>query len=118
MWVVARFNSTVERKFRAKGDRKGTELELMIERTFAEAVITELYPRSEIDVFVQVLQADGGEAVAAINAATLALIDAGVAMRDYVVACTCDTDLGALDDSVEFCVLLPTTVSVAVWFLA
>jgi exosome complex component RRP41 len=40
-----------------------------------------------------VLQADGGEAVAAINAATLALIDAGVAMRDYVVACS----VGCLD---------------------
>lgn len=80
-------HSTQERKFRPKGDKKSTELEVLLSRTFAEAIITDLYPRSQIDIFVQVLQSDGGEAVAAINAATLAVIDAGVAMRDYVVAC-------------------------------
>lgn len=37
---------------------------------------------------VQVLQADGGELCAAINAATLALIDAGVPLSDYLVACS------------------------------
>eukprot|EP00041_Stephanoeca_diplocostata_P005737 m.67603 g.67603 ORF g.67603 m.67603 type:complete len:245 (-) comp15972_c0_seq18:2721-3455(-) len=80
--------STVERKFKAKGDRKSTELEILLARTFSEAVMCDLYPRSEIDIFVQVLQADGGEGVAVINAATLALIDAGVAMKDFVVACS------------------------------
>ncbi|CAG0905111.1 unnamed protein product [Darwinula stevensoni] len=39
-------------------------------------------------VTFQVLQADGGVASAAINAATLALIDAGVPMKDYVCACS------------------------------
>jgi len=46
------------------------------------------YPNSEIEVHVQVLQSDGGALPAAINAATLALIDAGVAMRDFVVGCS------------------------------
>ena len=46
-----------------------------------------LYPNSEIEVKVQVLQTDGGALTAAINACTLALIDAGVAMRDFVVGC-------------------------------
>lgn len=46
--------------------------------------MTHLYPRSEISVFVQVLGADGGILPAAINATTLALIDAGIAMSDYV----------------------------------
>lgn len=77
----------MERKFRPKGDKKSTELEVLLARTFAEAIIVELYPRSEINIFIQVIQSDGGEAVAAINAATLAVIDAGLAMRDYVAAC-------------------------------
>ena len=36
----------------------------------------------------QVLQADGGNYCAAVNAATLALIDAGIPLKDYVTACT------------------------------
>lgn len=37
---------------------------------------------------MQVLQADGGEYCACVNAATLALVDAGIPLRDYVCACT------------------------------
>jgi exosome complex component RRP41 len=36
----------------------------------------------------QVLQSDGGNYCASVNAATLALIDAGVALKDYVCACS------------------------------
>jgi len=36
----------------------------------------------------QVLQSDGGNYCASVNAATLALIDAGIPMRDYVCACS------------------------------
>jgi exosome complex component RRP41 len=35
-----------------------------------------------------VLQADGGNYCACVNAATLALIDAGIPLRDYVCACS------------------------------
>jgi hypothetical protein len=35
-----------------------------------------------------VLQADGGNYSVCVNAATLAIIDAGIPMRDYVCACT------------------------------
>eukprot|EP00035_Acanthoeca_spectabilis_P023569 m.449973 g.449973 ORF g.449973 m.449973 type:complete len:245 (+) comp19895_c0_seq1:152-886(+) len=91
--------STLERKYRSKGDKKSTEVEVLLAQTFAEAVITNLYPRSEVNIFVQVLQSDGGEVVAAINAATLAVIDAGIAMRDYVVACSvgCIDGVNVLD---------------------
>ena len=33
-------------------------------------------------------QADGGNYCACVNAATLALIDAGIPLKDYVTACT------------------------------
>ena len=36
---------------------------------------------------MQILQADGGNYSACINAATLALIDAGIPMKDYVCSC-------------------------------
>lgn len=47
---------------------------------------THLYPRSEIAIHIQVLQADGGILPTAINAVTLALIDAGIALLDYVTS--------------------------------
>ena len=39
---------------------KSTEHGLRIAKTLETAVLSDLYPRSTIDVFVQVVQADGG----------------------------------------------------------
>merc|ERR1719186_676157 len=80
--------STGERKRRPRGDKKSMEMSQHLKQTFEATIKTELYPRSQIDIYVEVLQADGGNLCACINAATLALIDAGIAMRDYVSACT------------------------------
>lgn len=49
--------STGERKRKPRGDRKSTELSMIIRRTFEAAILTELYPRSQIDIFVQVSKA-------------------------------------------------------------
>lgn len=59
-----------------------------IRETFEAAILTERYPRSQIDICLQVLQLDGGNYCACVNAATLALIDAGIALKDYVCACS------------------------------
>lgn len=48
----------------------------------------ELYPRSEINITVHVLEADGSIICTIINAITLALMDAGIAMSDMVTACS------------------------------
>ena len=53
--------STATRRSRFKGDRRSTELGLRIAKTLEAAVLSHLYPRSRIDIFVQVLQSDGGE---------------------------------------------------------
>uniref|UniRef100_A0A0P5Q540 Putative Exosome complex component RRP41 n=1 Tax=Daphnia magna TaxID=35525 RepID=A0A0P5Q540_9CRUS len=58
-----------ERKRRPRGDRKSTEMSTHLEETFAAAIRTELYPRSQIDIFVEVLQADGGNYTTCVNAA-------------------------------------------------
>ncbi|XP_065840894.1 exosome complex component RRP41-like [Oscarella lobularis] len=85
-YSVATF-ATSERKSRIR-DRRSLEISRMIREVFERAVMTELAPRSQIDIYVQVLQSDGGNLCASINAAALALIDAGIAMRDFVCACT------------------------------
>ncbi len=76
--------STSERKSPAPS-RREIELSKVIREALEAAVFTELYPRTTIDVFIEVLQADGGTRTAGVTAASLALADAGIPMRDLVV---------------------------------
>jgi len=79
--------STMDRKRRPRGDRKSQEMTSHLKQTFDAAVLTELYPKTQLDIFVEVLQSDGGNYCASVNAASLALMDAGIPMKDYVIAC-------------------------------
>ncbi|KAL8114073.1 exosome complex component RRP41 homolog [Apium graveolens] len=86
-YTMANF-STGDRRRKPKGDRRSTEISLVIRQTMEACIMTHLMPRSQIDIFVQVLQADGGTRSACINAATLALADAGIPMSDIVTSCS------------------------------
>ena len=46
--------STSERKRRPRGDRKSQEMSQHLRQTFEAAIKTELYPRSQIDIFIEV----------------------------------------------------------------
>ncbi|EJU04550.1 ribosomal protein S5 domain 2-like protein [Dacryopinax primogenitus] len=72
------------RRQRTKGDRRTAEFAASVKATFEPVIQTTLYPRSEIDIHIHVLQLDGGLLQAGINATTLALVDAGIPMLDYV----------------------------------
>src|SRR4030066_1792956 len=87
--------SVQERKSPAPS-RREVELSKVIRESLSPSVFVDLYPRTGIDVFIEVLQADGGTRCAAITAASLALADAGIPMRDLVVACAA----GKIDDTV------------------
>jgi len=78
--------SVEERKSPAPS-RREMELSKVIREALDPSVFLEYYPRTSIDVFTEVLQADGGTRCASITAASLALADAGIPMRDLVVAC-------------------------------
>ena len=69
--------------------RREIEISKVIREALAPAVVAEDYPRTAIEVWVEVLQSDGGSRVAGITAASLALADAGINMRDLVVGCSC-----------------------------
>ncbi|KAI1819888.1 ribosomal protein S5 domain 2-like protein [Xylaria intraflava] len=85
--VVGGF-SGVDRKKRARTDKRIQELQATIGKAFAASLHLNLYPRSTLIVSLHVLSQDGSLLAALINAATLALIDSGVPMTDYLVACT------------------------------
>jgi exosome complex component RRP41 len=87
--------SVQERKSPAPS-RRDIELSKVIREALEPSVFIEYYPRTGIDVFVEILQADGGTRCASITAASLALADAGIPMRDLVAACAA----GKVDDTI------------------
>lgn len=77
--------STSERKSPAP-TRREIELSKVIREALESTIFVELYPRTTIDIFIEVLQADGGTRTAGLTAASLALADAGIPMRDLIAA--------------------------------
>jgi exosome complex component RRP41 len=71
--------SVQERKSPAPS-RREIELSKVIRESLQPSVFMEYYPRTMIDVFIEILQADGGTRCASITAASLALADAGIPM--------------------------------------
>jgi exosome complex component RRP41 len=70
--------------------RRGEEVtrpSKVIREALEPSIFLEQYPRTSIDLFIEVLQADGGTRCAGITVASLALADAGIPMRDLIVAC-------------------------------
>ncbi|MDJ0272999.1 MAG: exosome complex exonuclease Rrp41 [Candidatus Caldarchaeum sp.] len=66
--------------------RREIELSKVIREALETVVFLEEFPRMMIDIFVEVIQADGGTRTAGITAASLALADAGIPMADMIAA--------------------------------
>lgn len=78
-------NAAAEARFNPSDHER--ELAQTLQHCLEPAVLLESLPRSTVRVQVLVLQADGGELGAAVNAASLALALAAVPMRGLVAAC-------------------------------
>lgn len=87
--------SVEERKSPAPS-RREIELSKVIKEALEPAIFLEKFPRTSIDLFIEVLQADGGTRCAGTTVAALALADAGIPMRDLVVACAAGKVNGVL----------------------
>ncbi len=79
--------STTERKS-PKPSRREIELSKVIRTALEQAVILEKFPEMSIDIFIEVLQAEGSTRVASITAASVALAEAGIPLRDMIVGCS------------------------------
>lgn len=78
--------SVEERKSPAPS-RRELELSKVIRESLETSVMSEVYPRTSIDIFIEILQSDGGSRCAGITAASLALADAGIPLKEIVAAC-------------------------------
>ncbi|EME29837.1 Exosome complex component RRP41 [Galdieria sulphuraria] len=86
-YSMASFASTDRRRGK-RSDRNSVEMASSIKKTFENVLLTDLFPKSRVDIFIQVLQADGSERSAAINAVTIAMVNAGIPMKDLIVSCS------------------------------
>jgi exosome complex component RRP41 len=87
---------SVEERRRPGPDRRSYELSKVSREAFEPVILTSYFPRSVIDIFVEVLQADAGTRTAGINAASVALADAGIPMKSLITSCAA----GKVDDQI------------------
>ncbi len=71
---------------RSGPNRRSIEISKVIREAFEPVILTHLFPKSQIEVYIEVLQAEGGSRVASLTAAAVALADAGIPMKDMVSA--------------------------------
>ncbi|MDY6776472.1 MAG: exosome complex exonuclease Rrp41 [Candidatus Nanohaloarchaea archaeon] len=94
----ARYNMTpfsVDDRMNPAPSRRDKEISLVTEKALEPVVFLEEYPKAEIKVLVEVIEADASTRVTGITAAGLALADAGIPMRGLVQA----TAVGKLEDT-------------------
>ena len=66
--------------------RREVELSKVIREALETVVFLEEFPRTCIDIYIEVVQADGGTRTTGLTAASLALADAGIPMADLIAA--------------------------------
>lgn len=90
-YVKCRYNmapfSTTDR-IRPGPSRRSTEISKVIKEAISSIVFLEEYPETSIEVFIEILQADASTRCAGLNAASIALADAGIPMKDLIVSCS------------------------------
>jgi exosome complex component RRP41 len=97
--VNARYNMaafSVDDRKRPGPDRRSREISKVISEALENVILLERFPRASIDVNIEVLNAEAGTRCAGLTAAAVALIDAGIPMRDIPVSCAA----GKIEDQV------------------
>jgi exosome complex component RRP41 len=87
--VQCRYNMaafSVDERKRPGLDRRSQEISKVIGEAFESVIFVEEYPRTSIDVYIEVLQANAGTRCAGLVAASVALADAGIPMVDLLPA--------------------------------
>jgi exosome complex component RRP41 len=82
IYTMASF-STPDRA-RPGPSRRSVEISKVVKDALAPAIFLEKYPKTAIDVYIEIINANAGTRTAAIIAAAVALADAGIEMRDLV----------------------------------
>jgi len=88
--------SGVGGRVRPGPNRRAKELCLVIQKAIEPVLNLKDFPNSVVDVFIELPETDAGSRCASINAAVIALADAGIIMKDLVSAVA----VGRVDDKI------------------
>lgn len=72
----------------ANTDRRLIELSHLVTKALEATIHLSLFPKSRIQIGIVILADDGGRLCATLNAASLALVDAGIPVKDILCACS------------------------------
>lgn len=89
------FSSSGER-VKPGGSRRSKEISLVTVKALLPVLDLQEYPNSVVDVFIELPQTEAGSRCAGICAASMALADAGLLMKDLVAA----VSVGRVDDKI------------------
>src|SRR3989338_4794527 len=73
-------------RVRPGASRRSKELSMVIEKALVSVLNLEEFPNAVVDVFIELPQTDAGTRCAGVCAASMALADAGLAMKDLVAS--------------------------------
>ena len=83
-------------RVRPGGSRRSQEISMVTEKALLPVLDLSEFPNSVIDIFIELPQTDAGTRCAGICAASIALADAGITMKDMVSSIS----VGRVDDQV------------------
>jgi exosome complex component RRP41 len=83
-------------RIRPGNNRRSQEIAMVMTKALEPVVDLSAFPNSVVDIFIELPQTDAGTRCAAISAASMALADAGIPMKDMVSAVA----VGKADDKV------------------
>lgn len=87
------FSSSGER-VRPGGSRRSKEISMVTQKSLLPVLDLKQFPNSVVDVFIELPETEAGSRTAGINAASMALADAGIIMKDLVSS----VSVGRVDD--------------------
>lgn len=88
--------SSLGDRVRPGGNRRSKEISMVTEKALLPVVNLKNFPNAVVDVFIELPQTDAGTRCAGICAASIALADAGIEMKDMVSSVA----IGRVDDKI------------------
>uniref|UniRef100_A0AC35TJR3 RNase_PH domain-containing protein n=1 Tax=Rhabditophanes sp. KR3021 TaxID=114890 RepID=A0AC35TJR3_9BILA len=105
-----------KRSNNTKRDRQQQVISRHLETVFKKAIVTELYPKSQIDIYIDILLNDGSAMAACMNAVSVSLASASIPLRYVPTAITCGyadndfvVDLNGDEEMLNLCRVTLTT---------
>ncbi|MCD6477994.1 MAG: exosome complex exonuclease Rrp41 [Candidatus Aenigmarchaeota archaeon] len=90
-FVKCRYNmapfSTTER-VRPGPSRRSAEISKVIREALSSVINLDEFPRAGIEIYIEILEANASTRCVGLNAASLALADAGIPMKDLMASCS------------------------------